>query len=68
MQRLLIILGILLLLAGLLWPFISRLPVGRLPGDIIIERPGFRLYIPITTMILISGLLSFIFWIAGKFR
>ena len=54
MRRLLIVLGVLLLLIGLGWPWLSRLPVGRLPGDIVIERPGFRFYFPITTTILVS--------------
>ena len=68
MQRIFIILGLVRLVAGLLWPLLSRLPIGRLPGDIIIDRPGFKLYIPITTMILVSILLTFIFWITGKFK
>lgn len=54
MRRLLIVLGVLLVLIGLGWPWLSRLPIGRLPGDIVIERPGFRFYFPITTMILVS--------------
>ncbi|SOD41144.1 DUF2905 domain-containing protein [Nitrosovibrio sp. Nv4] len=62
MQRLLIILGIVLLLAGLAWPWLSRLPFGRLPGDIIIERENFRLYFPLTTGLLVSLLLSLLLW------
>ncbi len=54
MRRLLIVLGVLLVLIGLGWPWLSRLPLGRLPGDIVVERPGFRFYFPITTMILVS--------------
>ncbi|HTW74714.1 MAG TPA: DUF2905 domain-containing protein [Steroidobacteraceae bacterium] len=54
MRRLLIVLGVLLLLIGLGWPWLSRLPLGRLPGDIVIERPGFRFYFPITTLIIVS--------------
>ena len=68
MQKILIITGIIILLAGLAWPLLSKLPIGRLPGDIIINRPGFRLYIPITTMILISALFSLIFWLIAKFK
>jgi len=58
MQRLLIVLGVLLLVIGLAWPWLSRLPIGRLPGDIVIARPGFRFYFPLTTMILVSLLIS----------
>ena len=54
MQRALIVLGVLLLLIGVTWPWVSRLPFGRLPGDIIIVRPGFRFYFPLTTMIIVS--------------
>ncbi len=54
MRRVLIVLGVLLLLIGLGWPWLSRLPIGRLPGDIVIQRPGFRFYFPITTLIIIS--------------
>jgi hypothetical protein len=63
MQKILITLGVLLLLAGIAWPWISQLPLGRLPGDIIIERENFRFYLPITTMLLVSALLSLILWL-----
>lgn len=66
MQRFLIIFGLLLLLAGLFWPWLGKLPLGRLPGDIIIDRPGLKIYVPITTMILVSGLLSLIAWLFRK--
>jgi hypothetical protein len=62
MQRFLIILGIVLIAGGLLWPFIQRLGLGRLPGDIVIERPGFTFYFPIVTSIVISVVLSLLFW------
>jgi hypothetical protein len=62
MQRLLIVLGILLLVAGVAWPWLSKLPFGRLPGDIIIERENFRLYFPLTTGLLVSLLLSLLLW------
>lgn len=58
MQRMLIYAGLVLVAVGLLWPWLGRLPLGRLPGDILIERPGFKLYIPVTTMILVSLILS----------
>lgn len=62
MQRLLVVIGLLLLVAGLLWPWLSRLPFGRLPGDIAIEREGFRFYFPLTTSIVVSLLLSLLVW------
>jgi hypothetical protein len=66
MQRILIIVGILILVTGLLWPYISKLPIGKLPGDIIINKPGLKIYIPITTMILISAVISFILYLFRK--
>jgi hypothetical protein len=62
MQRVLILLGLLLLLAGLAWPWLSRLPFGRLPGDITIERENFSFYFPITTGLLLSLFLSVLLW------
>jgi hypothetical protein len=66
MQRAFIIIGIVILVIGLLWPWLGKLPFGRLPGDIVIDRPGFKLYFPITTMVLASILLSLIFWLFRK--
>lgn len=66
MQRTLIIMGICILLAGLLWPWLSKLPLGRLPGDIIINKPNLRIYIPITTMVVLSLLLTLILRILHK--
>lgn len=66
MQRILVILGLVVLLAGLFWPWLSKLPFGRLPGDIVIERPGFTFFFPITTSILISLVLTLIFWLFRK--
>jgi len=60
MQKPLIIIGVVLLITGLLWPWLGRIPLGRLPGDIVINRPNIRIYIPITTMILISLIISLI--------
>jgi hypothetical protein len=62
MQRLLILIGLILLVVGLAWPWLSRLPFGRLPGDIIVERENFRLYVPITTGLLVSLVLSLLLW------
>ena len=58
MQKVLIGLGVVLLAVGLLWPWLGKLPIGRLPGDIIIDRPNLKIYIPITTMIIISVVIS----------
>jgi hypothetical protein len=63
MRRALIAIGLLLVVAGLLWPWLSQLPFGRLPGDIIVDKPGFKLYLPITTMVLLSVLLSALLWL-----
>lgn len=63
MQRLLITAGALLLLAGLLWPWVQKLPLGRLPGDLLIDRPGLRIYIPVTTMIIVSLAVSALLWL-----
>jgi hypothetical protein len=62
-NRLLIVLGAVLLLAGIAWPWLRKLPLGRLPGDIIVDRPGFRFFFPLTTMILVSLLVSLILWL-----
>jgi hypothetical protein len=66
MQKILIVAGIVILLAGLFWPHLSKLPLGRLPGDIVIDRPGFKVYIPITTMILVSIIVSVLLRIFRK--
>ncbi|MEE3197532.1 MAG: DUF2905 domain-containing protein [Pseudomonadota bacterium] len=63
MQRLLITIGIILVIAGFMWPWLSKLPFGKLPGDFLFERPGFRVYIPVTTMILVSATISIILWL-----
>jgi hypothetical protein len=62
-QRTLVILGLLLLVIGLLWPWLGKLPFGRLPGDVVVEREQFRLYVPITSMVLLSLLLSLLYWL-----
>jgi Protein of unknown function (DUF2905) len=64
--RLLIILGIVLVVLGVLWPWITKLGLGRLPGDIVIERENFRLYIPIVTSLIVSVVLSVILWLLNR--
>ena len=66
MQKLLIIGGICLVLAGLAWPFLSKLGLGRLPGDIAIQGESGGFYFPIMTCIIVSVVVSLIFWIAGR--
>jgi uncharacterized protein HemY len=66
MQRNLIIIGIIVIIVGIFWPWLSKLPIGKLPGDIVIDKPNFKIYIPITTMIIISAVLTFIFWLFRK--
>ena len=66
MQRLLIAAGVLIALVGLLWPWLSRLPFGRLPGDIVLDRPGFRFFAPFTTMIVLSVVVSLILWLMRR--
>ena len=64
--RFLIIAGIALVAIGFLWPYLGRLGLGRLPGDIVVEREGFRLYVPITTSLLISAAVTLGFWLFRK--
>jgi hypothetical protein len=65
-QRLLIILGLLIVAAGVLWPWLSKLPIGRLPGDVVVDRPGFKLFAPFTTMIIVSLVVSLIVWLLRR--
>lgn len=66
MQRWLITLGIVLVVAGLLWPLLQKFGLGRLPGDIVIERGNFRLYLPLGTGVLISVVLSLVLWLLNR--
>lgn len=66
MQKSLIIIGIVIISVGFLWPWLTKVPFGRLPGDIIINRPGLKFYLPITTMILFSIIISVIMWLLRK--
>jgi hypothetical protein len=62
MSRTLIAIGLALVLVGLAWPWLSRLPLGRLPGDIHIQRDGFSLFLPLGSCALVSVLLSLFAW------
>lgn len=66
MNRALILLGASLIILGVGWSWFRQLPLFRLPGDIVIERPGFRLFFPITTMLLLSVLISLAAWILRR--
>ena len=66
MQKLLIFLGVILIVIGLLWPWLSKIPLGRLPGDIVINKGNVKIYFPVTTMIIISVVLSLILWILRR--
>jgi len=63
MQRFLIIAGLVLVIAGLAWPLLSKLPFGRLPGDIHVVREGFSFHFPIVTSIVISIVVTLLLWI-----
>ncbi|HSD96442.1 MAG TPA: DUF2905 domain-containing protein [Sulfuricaulis sp.] len=66
MTRILVTLGIILVVVGVAWPWLVKLGLGRLPGDILIERENFRFYFPLTTMILVSLVLSLLVWLFRK--
>lgn len=65
-QRLLITVGMLIALVGLLWPWITKLGLGRLPGDLRIDKPGFTLYAPFTTMLVVSVVVSLVIWLLRR--
>ena len=62
----LIILGAVLIALGVAWPWLARLGLGRLPGDIHVEREGFSFYFPITTGIIVSLVISLILWLTRR--
>ena len=62
MNRWLIVIGIVFLIVGLAWPWVSKIPWGRLPGDFSIEREHFSFYFPLTTGLVISAVLSLLLW------
>ena len=65
-SRLLIIFGLALVALGLLWPVMDKIGLGRLPGDIVIERDNFRLHIPLATSLLVSVVLSLLLWLLNR--
>ena len=66
MARFLIIVGVILVGVGLAWPIIGKLGLGRLPGDIRIERDGFSFYFPITSGLIVSAVVSVVLWLLRK--
>jgi len=66
LSRFLIVLGLVILALGLLWPVLGRLGLGRLPGDIVIQRGSFSFYFPLATCIIVSVLLSAAFWLFNR--
>lgn len=63
MSRALIIIGVVIVLLGLLWPWIQKLNLGRLPGDIAIEKENFGFYFPVMTSIIVSVILTVLIWL-----
>jgi hypothetical protein len=66
MRQWLIAIGVVLVVVGLLWPWISRLGLGRLPGDVVVERGQFSVYFPIVTCLIISVVISLILWLLNR--
>ncbi|MDY7115729.1 DUF2905 domain-containing protein [Halomonas sp. SSL-5] len=66
MNRTLIIIGLIIIAVGLLWPWLSRLPLGQLPGDIAVRRENMSFCFPITSMILVSLVLSGLIWLLNR--
>ncbi|MFK7816331.1 MAG: DUF2905 domain-containing protein [Gammaproteobacteria bacterium] len=66
MNKTIITIGLAIIVIGVLWPLLSKLPFGRLPGDIIFKKDGFGFYLPITTMIIVSIVLSVLIWFFKK--
>jgi ribose/xylose/arabinose/galactoside ABC-type transport system permease subunit len=62
-QRVLIVLGVVLVAAGLAWPWLRKLPLGHLPGDIHVVKEGFSFHFPIVTCLVISLLVTLILWL-----
>jgi hypothetical protein len=63
MQRGLVLLGLVLVAVGLGWPWLRKLPLGRLPGDIHVVRDGVSFHFPIVTCLVISVVVSIVLWI-----
>jgi hypothetical protein len=66
MSRTLILIGLLLVAVGLLWPWLAKLGLGRLPGDVLIKRDNFVFYAPLASGLVLSVVLSVIFWLFNR--
>lgn len=66
MQRFLIVAGLVALVLGLLWPWLARFGLGRLPGDFHVERDGFSFYFPLTTSLIVSVVVTLILWLIRR--
>ena len=67
MRAWLITIGLVLVAVGLLWPWLAKLGLGRLPGDIVVERGSFSFYFPIVTcLVVVSVVLSLVFWLLNR--
>jgi hypothetical protein len=66
MARFLIALGLVIVVVGFLWPYLSRIGLGRLPGDFLIERGNVTVYVPLMTCLLLSVVFSLILWIVNR--
>ena len=66
MNRVLVAIGALVVILGLGWSWFRHVPLCRLPGDIVIDRPGFKFFLPITTMLLLSALISLVAWVLRR--
>jgi ribose/xylose/arabinose/galactoside ABC-type transport system permease subunit len=66
MARFLITVGVIFVVAGIAWPLLGKLGLGRLPGDIQVEREGFWFYFPLTTGLIISAVISLVVWLLRK--
>jgi hypothetical protein len=66
MQKFLIFTGLLLVIAGLAWPWLRRLPLGHLPGDIHVVRDGFSFSFPVVTCIVLSIVVSLLLWLLRR--
>jgi hypothetical protein len=66
MQRTLVVLGLAIVAIGIAWPLLSKLPLGRLPGDFVVDRPGMKFHFPLATSLLVSALLSLVVWLMRR--
>jgi hypothetical protein len=66
MNRFLVTVGTILIVAGLLWRWLKKIPLFHLPGDIVVDRPGFKLFFPITTMLIVSAMISLVAWLMKR--